>query len=76
MRGHHGLLPAAPLGTGPGTKVAVMGLGGLGHLAVKFARAMGADVTVLSQSLKSTTTPCAWAPATATPPATRKPSAS
>jgi uncharacterized zinc-type alcohol dehydrogenase-like protein len=29
-----------------------MGLGGLGHLAVKFARAMGADVTVLSQSLK------------------------
>jgi uncharacterized zinc-type alcohol dehydrogenase-like protein len=29
-----------------------MGLGGLGHLAVKLARAMGADVTVLSQSLK------------------------
>jgi uncharacterized zinc-type alcohol dehydrogenase-like protein len=38
--------------TGPGTKVAVVGLGGLGHLAVKFAHAMGAEVTVLSQSLK------------------------
>lgn len=37
---------------GPGTKVAVIGLGGLGHLAVKLAVALGADVTVLSQSLK------------------------
>jgi len=33
---------------GPGQKVAVVGLGGLGHMAVKFAVAMGADVTVLS----------------------------
>lgn len=32
----------------PGDKVAVAGLGGLGHMAVKFAVAMGADVTVLS----------------------------
>jgi uncharacterized zinc-type alcohol dehydrogenase-like protein len=31
-------------------KVAVMGLGGLGHMGVKFAVAMGADVTVLSHS--------------------------
>ena len=38
--------------TGPGRKVAVVGLGGLGHLAVKIAAAMGAEVTVLSQSLK------------------------
>lgn len=38
--------------TGPGTRVAVIGLGGLGHLAVKLAVALGADVTVLSQSLK------------------------
>ncbi len=38
--------------TGPGTRVAVIGLGGLGHLAVKIAVAMGAEVTVLSQSLK------------------------
>ncbi|WP_102145127.1 NAD(P)-dependent alcohol dehydrogenase [Mycobacterium hubeiense] len=37
---------------GPGTRVAVIGLGGLGHLAVKLAKAMGAEVTVLSQSLK------------------------
>jgi uncharacterized zinc-type alcohol dehydrogenase-like protein len=37
---------------GPGKKVAVIGLGGLGHLAVKLAVAMGAEVTVLSQSLK------------------------
>ena len=37
---------------GPGKKVAVVGLGGLGHLAVKFAHALGAEVTILSQSLK------------------------
>ncbi|WP_193043565.1 NAD(P)-dependent alcohol dehydrogenase [Mycolicibacterium baixiangningiae] len=37
---------------GSGSRVAVIGLGGLGHLAVKIAKAMGADVTVLSQSLK------------------------
>lgn len=37
---------------GPGSRVAVIGLGGLGHLAVKLAVAMGAEVTVLSQSLK------------------------
>jgi uncharacterized zinc-type alcohol dehydrogenase-like protein len=37
---------------GPGKRVAVIGLGGLGHLGVKLAVAMGAEVTVLSQSLK------------------------
>jgi len=36
---------------GPGKKVAIIGLGGLGHMGVKIAHAMGADVTVLSQSL-------------------------
>jgi uncharacterized zinc-type alcohol dehydrogenase-like protein len=35
---------------GPGKKV--VGLGGLGHMAVKIAHAMGAEVTVLSQSLR------------------------
>lgn len=35
---------------GPGSKVAVIGLGGLGHMGVKFAAALGADVTVLSHS--------------------------
>ncbi|KUJ39741.1 NADP-dependent alcohol dehydrogenase C 2 [Streptomyces sp. MBT84] len=37
---------------GPGRKVAVLGMGGLGHMAVKIAHAMGAEVTVLSQSLR------------------------
>ncbi|WP_113553905.1 NAD(P)-dependent alcohol dehydrogenase [Hyphomicrobiales bacterium] len=36
---------------GPGKKVAIVGMGGLGHMGVKLARAMGADVTVLSQTL-------------------------
>jgi uncharacterized zinc-type alcohol dehydrogenase-like protein len=35
---------------GPGKKVGVMGLGGLGHMGVKFAHAMGAEVTVFSHS--------------------------
>ena len=37
---------------GPSKKVAVLGMGGLGHLAVKFAAALGAEVTVLGHSLK------------------------
>jgi uncharacterized zinc-type alcohol dehydrogenase-like protein len=36
---------------GPGKKVAIVGMGGLGHMGVKLAHAMGADVTVLSQTL-------------------------
>ena len=50
-----GITTYSPLrhwGAGPGRKVAVVGLGGLGHMAVKLAHAMGAEVTVLSQSLK------------------------
>jgi len=35
---------------GPGKKVGVIGLGGLGHMGVKFAVALGADVTVFSHS--------------------------
>lgn len=35
---------------GPGHKLAVMGLGGLGHMGVKFGVALGAEVTVLSTS--------------------------
>jgi uncharacterized zinc-type alcohol dehydrogenase-like protein len=36
--------------TKPGDKVGVVGLGGLGHMAVKLAAAMGAEVTMLSTS--------------------------
>lgn len=35
---------------GPGQKVGVVGLGGLGHMGVKFARAMGAHVVVFTTS--------------------------
>src|SRR6266516_4161457 len=37
---------------GPGKKVAIIGLGGLGHIGVKIAHALDAEVTVLSHSLK------------------------
>ena len=50
-----GITTYSPLhhwGVEPGKKVAVVGLGGLGHMGVKIAVAMGAEVTVLSQSLK------------------------
>lgn len=36
---------------GPGKKIAILGLGGLGHVGVKIAHAMGAEVSVLSHSL-------------------------
>jgi uncharacterized zinc-type alcohol dehydrogenase-like protein len=42
--------PLRALGVGPGSRVAVSGLGGLGHLAVKFAAALGAEVSVVSRS--------------------------
>jgi len=48
-----GITTYSPLkhwGVKPGSKVAVVGLGGLGHMAVKQAAAMGAEVTVLSTS--------------------------
>jgi len=50
-----GITTYSPLkhwGVGPGKKVAVIGLGGLGHMGVKIAHALGAEVTVLSQSLR------------------------
>ncbi len=42
--------PLRHWGAGPGMKVGVIGLGGLGHMGVKFAAAMGAEVTVFSHS--------------------------
>ena len=48
-----GITTYAPLrqyNVGPGRRVGVVGLGGLGHMAVKLAASMGAEVTVLSTS--------------------------
>ncbi|MBC2900847.1 NAD(P)-dependent alcohol dehydrogenase [Streptomyces cupreus] len=50
-----GITTYSPLkhwGAGPGKKVAILGMGGLGHMGVKIAHALGAEVTVLSQSLR------------------------
>ncbi len=48
-----GITTYAPLkryGVGAGSRVGVIGMGGLGHVAVKIAAAMGAEVTVLSRT--------------------------
>ena len=42
--------PLRHLSVGPGTKLGVIGLGGLGHMGVKFGVAFGAEVTVISTS--------------------------
>ena len=50
-----GLTTYSPLkhwGAGPGKKVGIVGMGGLGHMAVQIATAMGAEVTVFSTSLE------------------------
>ncbi len=44
--------PLKKFGVKQGSRVGVIGLGGLGHMAVKLAVAMGAEVTVLSRSAK------------------------
>lgn len=46
--------PLRSAGIGAGSRVAVAGLGGLGHLGVKLAAALGADVTVLSRTADKT----------------------
>ncbi len=48
-----GITSYSPLknwGVGPGSKVGVVGLGGLGHMGVKFAKALGAEVTMITTS--------------------------
>ena len=42
--------PLKNYGVGPGSKVAVVGLGGLGHMAIKLAKALGAEVTLFTRS--------------------------
>lgn len=49
-----GITTYSPLrrwGAGPGKRVAVVGMGGLGHMAVQLAAAMGAEVAVISQTM-------------------------
>jgi uncharacterized zinc-type alcohol dehydrogenase-like protein len=49
-----GITTYSPLkrwGAAPGRKIAIIGMGGLGHVAVQLAHAMGAEVTVLSQTM-------------------------
>jgi len=48
-----GITTYSPLrhhGVGPGHKVGVIGMGGLGHMGVKFAKALGAEVTIFTRS--------------------------
>ena len=42
--------PLRHFGVGPGRRIGVVGFGGLGHMAVKLAASMGAEVTVFSTS--------------------------
>jgi len=42
--------PLKHFGVGPGHRVGVVGMGGLGHMGVKFARALGSDVTLFTRS--------------------------
>lgn len=42
--------PLRTWGAGPGMRVGIMGLGGLGHMGLKHAKAMGAEVTLISHS--------------------------
>jgi uncharacterized zinc-type alcohol dehydrogenase-like protein len=49
-----GITTYSPLkrwGAGPGRRVAIVGVGGLGHMGVKIAHAMGAEVTTISRSM-------------------------
>jgi uncharacterized zinc-type alcohol dehydrogenase-like protein len=51
LRRHHHLVAAAPLEcTGPGKKVGIVGIGGLGHMGVKLAHALGAHVVAFTTS--------------------------
>jgi uncharacterized zinc-type alcohol dehydrogenase-like protein len=42
--------PLKHFGAGPGKKVGIIGIGGLGHLGLKYARALGAEVYAISTS--------------------------
>ena len=42
--------PLVHYGVEPGDKVGILGMGGLGHMGIKFAKAMGAEVTLFTRS--------------------------
>lgn len=46
MRKHHHVSPLKSWKVGKGHKIGIIGLGGLGHMAIKFAISFGADATV------------------------------
>ena len=50
LRGHHHVFALRHWGVTKGKKVGVVGLGGLGHMGVKFAHALGAHVVVFTTS--------------------------
>ena len=61
--------PLTHWGAGPGKKVAIVGMGGLGHMGVKIAHALGAEVTVLSPvAVQAGGRQAPRAPTTTTPP--------
>ena len=42
--------PLERYGAGPGKKIGIVGIGGLGHFGIMFAKAMGAQVTAISRN--------------------------
>ena len=46
------MYPSLHWKAGPGKKVGIIGLGGLGHMGVKIAHALDAEVSVLSHSIR------------------------
>ncbi|MCH5690438.1 zinc-binding dehydrogenase [Niabella sp. W65] len=54
MCGHYHLVSLRHWKVKEGSKVAVVGLGGLGHMALKLAHALGAEVTLFSRSAGKT----------------------
>lgn len=60
-RNHH-VLAATPLAGGPGKKVGVVGIGGLGHMGIKLAHAMGAHVVAFTTSESKREAAKPWGP--------------
>ncbi|GAC1408534.1 MAG: hypothetical protein NVSMB60_29920 [Mycobacterium sp.] len=54
----------------PGDRVAVLGIGGLGHLGVQWARAMGFETIAIARGADKRQTPASWVPTTTS---TRRP---